>query len=166
MRILSAAGNLQGIRGELKLAESKPDSFWKAKPRARRDDQGLVSSFSHPRESYSLAARLGAHDSVLAPTQLSMQDLIELFISKHKHGLQITSRISKSTRRSKPFCDQEPIKVSLILNRALNFYPQPCVCRLDVASCQTSMNLRESSSLTLMPNMTLSTTTMVFRSLM
>jgi hypothetical protein len=44
MRILSATGNLQGIRRELKLAESKPDSFWEAKPRARGHDKGRVCS--------------------------------------------------------------------------------------------------------------------------
>ena len=43
MRILSAAGNLQNIRRELKLAESKPESFLKAKPRERGDEHGRVS---------------------------------------------------------------------------------------------------------------------------
>jgi hypothetical protein len=42
MRILSATGNLQGIRRELELAESKPDSFWEAKPK----DQGERVSHS------------------------------------------------------------------------------------------------------------------------
>lgn len=41
MRVLSATGNLQGIRRDLKLAESKPESFWEAKPK----DQGERVSF-------------------------------------------------------------------------------------------------------------------------
>jgi hypothetical protein len=56
MRVLSATGNLQGIRRDLKLAESKPESFWEAKPRARGDEQGRVSSSSHLWECCSRAA--------------------------------------------------------------------------------------------------------------
>lgn len=43
MRILSASGNLPGVRTELKLANSKPDSFWEAKPRQRGDAEDRVS---------------------------------------------------------------------------------------------------------------------------
>ena len=60
MRILAATGNLQGIRRELKLAESKPDGFWEAKPRTRGDDQNHVSFSSHLWKNYMfLGTRLG-----------------------------------------------------------------------------------------------------------
>lgn len=42
MRILRATGNLQGISRDLKLAESKPESFWEAQPK----DQGERVSLS------------------------------------------------------------------------------------------------------------------------
>jgi len=44
MRVLSATGNMQGISRDLKLAESKPESFWEAKPK----DQGERVSVSVP----------------------------------------------------------------------------------------------------------------------
>lgn len=44
MRILGATGNLQGIRRDLKLAESKPESFWEAKPKGQGE---RVSFFVH-----------------------------------------------------------------------------------------------------------------------
>jgi hypothetical protein len=43
MRILSAPRNLAGIRRELKSANSKPDSFWEAKPEHEDDEEGRVS---------------------------------------------------------------------------------------------------------------------------
>jgi hypothetical protein len=43
MRILSAPGNLAGIRRELKLASSKPDSFWEVRPEQKDDEEGRVS---------------------------------------------------------------------------------------------------------------------------
>jgi hypothetical protein len=43
MRILSASQNLPGIRRELKLANSKLDSFWEARPKQKDDEQGRVS---------------------------------------------------------------------------------------------------------------------------
>lgn len=43
MRILGACGNLQGIKMELKLAESKPESFWQAKPRRKGISEDRVS---------------------------------------------------------------------------------------------------------------------------
>ena len=81
MHILSAAGNLQGIRRELKLAESKPDSFWEAKPRARGDDKGRVCS---DLQLFFLCAsvHVGAHASTLGSTQVSMPDLFELCVVK------------------------------------------------------------------------------------
>jgi hypothetical protein len=45
MRILSASGNLAGLRRELKLANSKPDSFWEAKPKQKDGEEGRVSRF-------------------------------------------------------------------------------------------------------------------------
>jgi hypothetical protein len=79
MRILSASGNLQGIRRELKLAESKPDSFWEAKPRARGDDKGRVCS---DLQVFVLCAyvHVKAHASTIASTQVSMPDLFELCV--------------------------------------------------------------------------------------
>lgn len=43
MRILSAAGNLPGIRRELRLAESKPDNFWPLGSRMEKDRVSKIS---------------------------------------------------------------------------------------------------------------------------
>ena len=56
MRILSATGNLQGIRRELELAESKADSFWEARPK----DQGEIVSLFSAAVPFSRATSIGA----------------------------------------------------------------------------------------------------------
>lgn len=38
MRVLSASGNLPGIRRELKLAQTKPDDFWPDKSTKKNSD--------------------------------------------------------------------------------------------------------------------------------
>ena len=68
MRILGATGNRQGIRRELKLAESKPDSFWDADTRDAGDMQDGVSMFK-PARSPSSRGTCTPCDSILARTQ-------------------------------------------------------------------------------------------------
>lgn len=164
MRILSAAGNLQGIRRELKLAESKPDSFWEAKPRARGDDKGRVCSFlAFIRELSARCAsvHVQAHAPTLASGPLSMPELFELCVVAARNTdykfLEVGSQNKTHLRPSayQSLADSQ--------TRALTFHLQRCVCRLDVASQQTSMNPHGSLSSTLMPNTTLYTTTMAFR---
>jgi len=60
MRILSATGNLQGIRRELELAESKPDSFWEAKPKDQGERVSLfLAAVPFPRATCSARSPAG-----------------------------------------------------------------------------------------------------------
>jgi hypothetical protein len=112
MRILSATGNSQGIRRELRLAESKPDSFWEAKPRARGDDKGRVCPFfEFVRELFARCASVHAqtHASTLASACQTLPSYVLL-------QAQIwTTHFRNLTRRINPICDQVRIKVSLTL---------------------------------------------------
>ena len=75
MRILSAAGNPQGIRRDLKLAESKPESFWEGKPRARGDNQDRVSSSLNLWKISVVAGYEQVHVPMLAQKQFATRVL-------------------------------------------------------------------------------------------